>query len=97
MRYLRTARHTAVLPYDSCSVPSLAFAVPCKEDIAIESTFRQEQLRSGMGVGKAISEKRGPKGKPHHGIMFHTSWPYKETRTRTPTFSRVSAVVDEKV
>ena len=52
MRFLRTAKHIVVLPYVSCFVPSLAFAVPCKGDIAYESASLGEIEIRDWGWGR---------------------------------------------
>jgi len=87
VRFLRTVKHTAVLPYVSCFVPSLAFAVPYKEDIAVESTSRQEKLRSGIGGGEGNPRKAWSVGET--ASRNHVSHLMAVRGTLTWAFSRI--------
>ena len=52
MRVFRTAKYIIILPYVLYFVPFLAFAVPCKGDIAYESTSLREIEIRDWGWGR---------------------------------------------
>lgn len=90
MRFLRTIKHTTISLYVLCFVPSLTFAILFKEDIAIESTSRQEKLRLGIGSEEGNTQKAWFVGET--ASRHHVSHLMVVRGTLTRMFSRVSTV-----